>query len=113
MISKIEKDFQNACLDQGIRLDDRDFETFRDISIKKLSENGQVQVNIGKTSAICQIHSSLISPHSDKPGEGILIFTTDTSNLKHQAESNNSNDDLNELRNRLGNMLEKSLKDTK
>lgn len=108
-----EKEFIEIALNQEIRLDNRAFEDYRDITIRKLGENGQVIASIGETRALAGIYSSLVSPQSDKPGEGIIIFSVDTSNLKPLYESNNTNEDLTELRNRLGNMFEKSLKETK
>lgn len=113
MINKIEKDYVVECLKQKIRQDQRDFMSYRDIVLKKLYENGQVQCQIGKTNVLSQIFSSIVSPLPDKPTEGFVIFNIDTYNLKHSAEATNSNEELSELRNRISNLLEKSLKESK
>ncbi len=112
-LPKLEREFVEIALNQEIRLDNRAFEEYRDIKIRKMGENGQVMASIGESRVIAGINSSLVSPQNDKPGEGLIIFSVDTSNLKPLYESNNTNEDLTELRNRLGNMFEKSLKETK
>lgn len=109
----INSNFLSVALDQGVRLDNRGFENYRDIEIKRLAENGQVLVSIGRTSVLCSIFSSVVTPQSDKPSEGIIVFSIDTSHLKHEAESKNANEELNEMRTRLSNLLEKSLKDSR
>jgi exosome complex RNA-binding protein Rrp42 (RNase PH superfamily) len=111
--SKIETEYIIDCLKSNIRQDNRTFDCYRDITFKKLNENGQVKVSLGNTEVISQIYSSLVSPNSSKPNEGFIFFSIDSSNLKHSAESNNMNEDLSELRNRISNLLEKSLKETK
>ena len=113
LIPRINKEFIAVALEENIRLDSRDFEVYREINIKRLEENGHIQASIGSTIVICYITSSLVSPQSDKPNEGQIIFNCDTSHLRHQAECNAKSDDLGEFRTRLGNLLEKSLKDTR
>jgi exosome complex component RRP45 len=109
----LEKDFLDIALNLEIREDLRKFDSYRSISIERLCENGQVLVKIGDTSVLAYIHSSLISPFPDKPGEGVVVFSVDMGNLKPYAECTNTVDDLNEVKNRIGNLLEKSLKNTK
>lgn len=112
-LPKIEKEFLlNQIADQN-RLSGRKFNEYRDIFIKKLENPGQVIVDIGDTSVYCQIFSSLVSPQPDRPNEGIIMFNLDLSHLKHVSETNNCNEKLGILRNRISNILEKSLKDTK
>lgn len=113
IIPRINKEFLEVALEEGIRLDNRLFESFRHISIKKLDKNGHVQVQIGNTICVCYINSSLISPQCDKPNEGQIVFNVDTSHLKHEAECLAKSDDLGEFRTKLNNLLEKSLKDTR
>lgn len=112
-IPRIEKENLITNLKNGFRQDYRVFQSYRNINLKKLYENGQIEVNIGFTRVIGQIFSSLVSPLNDKPNEGMIMFNIDSSNLKHIAEANNSNDEISELRSRISNLLEKSLKDTK
>jgi exosome complex RNA-binding protein Rrp42 (RNase PH superfamily) len=50
-------------------------EDFREISIKKLEENGQVEVKIGNTLVISQIFSKIITPNKERANEGVIVFT--------------------------------------
>ena len=113
IIPKIEKEYilNNIKLHQ--RSDNRNFNNYRDICIKQLHENGQIQVTIGNTMVISQIFSSIISPSADRSNEGVIVFSIESSNFKHTGECNGSNEDISEMRNRINNLLEKSLKDTK
>ena len=113
VLNKLEFDYIRSNIEMENRLDNRILNSFRNISFKKLKNNGQVRVSIGNTTVIGQIYSTLISPQKDKPNEGMISFAIDTLNLKHYAESNNLNEELNEIKNRISNLLEKSLKDTK
>jgi len=113
ILPKLESDYIFESLRENRRLDNRSFDSFRDISIKRLEENGQVIARIGNTAVLGQIYSSLIAPYTDRPAEGQIIFSVDTSHLRHSAECNGANEDVSELRNRIGNLLEKSLKESK
>jgi hypothetical protein len=128
-ISNIRKQFLlNELINNKRREDKRDIEQFREISIKKLEDNGQVELKIGKTLVISQIFAKLICPNKDRANEGVIVFSVifiliikffkfllqiDSNNLRALAEYTQSNEELNELRNKISNLLEKSLRESK
>jgi exosome complex RNA-binding protein Rrp42 (RNase PH superfamily) len=74
-ISNIEKNFLLKNLIKGIREDERSLDSYRNISIKKLAENGQVQVKIGNTLIISQVFAKLVVPIKERPNEGSALFS--------------------------------------
>ena len=113
VISNIEKEFLIDQLMNGERSDNRLFDDYREITFEKLEQNGQCQVTLGETKVMCNIFSSLITPSPEKQSEGLILFNVDASNLRHPAEHQNNLEEINEIRNRINNLLEKSLKETK
>lgn len=88
-ISTNEKDFTLTLLKdrtKPIREDSRDVEQYRNITIKKLPSNGQVEVCIGNTRIISQIYAKVTKPFIDHPNEGMIVFTIDTNHLKPNAD---------------------------
>jgi exosome complex component RRP45 len=51
-ISNVEKSFVLEALSQGIRLDGRDMNQFRDIGLEFGNEYGTVTVNLGRTRSV-------------------------------------------------------------
>lgn len=96
-----------------LREDNRSQFKYRPIAIKQLEDNGQVEVKIGLTRIISQIYAKIVTPYVDRPNEGQAVFSIDTNHLKSNAEFMQSNEDLNEFRTHLNNLLEKGLRETK
>ena len=61
----------------------RGLEDFREISIRKLEENGQVEVKLGNTLVIAQIFAKLIAPNKERPNEGVVVFSVSIINLQN------------------------------
>ncbi len=57
------------------REDRRGIEDFRDISLSKLEDNGQIETKIGNTRVISQIFAKLICPNKDRTNEGVIVFS--------------------------------------
>jgi exosome complex RNA-binding protein Rrp42 (RNase PH superfamily) len=75
-ISNVQKQFLlSELINNQTREDKRDVEDFREISIKKLEDNGQIELKIGKTLVISQIFAKLISPNKDRANEGVVVFS--------------------------------------
>ena len=116
LISTNEKNFITKRLNaepNPIREDKRESFSYRNISIRKLHSNGQIEVKIGNTLVISQIFAKLTSPYVDRPSEGIITFSVDTYHIKPNADYNQSNEALNEFRTKISNLLEKSLRESK
>jgi exosome complex component RRP45 len=113
-LNNIEKNFITNCLVKSdYRENGRDLESFRKIAFKKLDENGQVEVRLGETLIISQIFAKLVKPNSDRGNEGIVVFSIDMNHQKPNAEYTSANEDLNEMRNKLNNLLEKGLRESR
>jgi exosome complex RNA-binding protein Rrp42 (RNase PH superfamily) len=113
IVSQIEKNFFINHLKSELRVDGREPDGYRNISITKLDENGQVETKIGNTMVISQVFCKLIAPHKERPSEGVIVFTIDTNALRPNAEYNICNEELGDLRNKINNLLDKSLRETK
>jgi exosome complex component RRP45 len=113
IISNSEKEFLLNYLKQDKRIDNRSIEDYRNIKLTKLDENGQIETKLGNTLVISQIFAKLIAPNKERPSEGVIVFSVDSNALRPSAEFHQANEDLNELRNKLGNLLDKSLRETK
>ncbi|MCQ2818862.1 MAG: hypothetical protein MJ252_16475, partial [archaeon] len=115
IISNNERSFLIKKLNNNPLLRDtkRDEKTYRPVSIKKLSSNGQVEVKIGNTLVITQLMAKLIKPSEDKPNEGQIVFQIDTNHLKPNADYNQQNEELTDFRNRLNIFISKTLKESK
>jgi exosome complex RNA-binding protein Rrp42 (RNase PH superfamily) len=75
-IATIQSQFLlSELINNKIREDKRGIQDFREISIKKLEENGQVELKIGKTLVISQIFAKLITPNQDRANEGVIVFS--------------------------------------
>lgn len=113
-ISNNERQFILSYLKtKELREDNRREDEYRTISIKKLKENGQIEVKFGKTLIISQIFAKLVSPNADRPNEGIIVFSLDFNHLRPNSEFTQSNEELNETRTKINNLIEKSLRDSK
>ena len=115
LISTNEKNFLLRRLNNEppFREDKRDTITYRDISLRKLPSNGQIEVKIGNTLVISQIFAKLTSPYTDRPTEGRVAFSIDTYHIKPNADFNQTNESLSEFRTKVSNILEKSLRESK
>jgi exosome complex RNA-binding protein Rrp42 (RNase PH superfamily) len=62
-------------INNATREEKRGIEDFRNISIKKMEDNGQVELKLGKTLVISQIFAKLITPNQDRANEGVIVFS--------------------------------------
>jgi exosome complex RNA-binding protein Rrp42 (RNase PH superfamily) len=113
IVSNSEKQFFQNNFKNDIRMDKRALDSFRNIKLTLLDENGQVETKLGNTLVISQVFCKLISPNKDRPSEGVIVFTVDTNALRPNAEYNISNEELGDMRNKINNLLDKSLRETK
>ncbi|EAA18999.1 similar to S. cerevisiae RRP45, putative [Plasmodium yoelii yoelii] len=64
-------------LKNKLRLDGRNFEDSRNVSIYFLGDYGNVEVSIGNTKVVCKITSEIVKPYDKKPNEGIIKINLD------------------------------------
>jgi len=75
--------------------------------------DGQVLLHLGQTKIYSQIFAKLICPEKERQNEGVIVFNIDTSHLKQNSEYTSNFDELSDLRIKLNNLLDKTLKASK
>ncbi|KAH3676386.1 hypothetical protein WICMUC_002017 [Wickerhamomyces mucosus] len=78
-VSINEKSFVFDALKQGIRLDGRKLEDFRNVDITLGDEYGYVDVRLGKTRVVARISAEISTPFEDRPFEGLFTVSTEIS----------------------------------
>ncbi len=81
-ISNNEKKFLLSNLTNNLRSDERKLLDYREIKLTKLRENGQIQLELGKTLIISQVFAKLINTTNDRPNEGVIVFSVNSIILK-------------------------------
>ena len=83
--SNNERDFVVAALRQGVRLDTRAFDQFRQISLEFGDQHGTAEVRIGKTKVLCKIHAEVVPTYPDRKFDGIFTISTELSPMASPA----------------------------
>ncbi|CCH44059.1 hypothetical protein BN7_3618 [Wickerhamomyces ciferrii] len=78
-VSNNEKEFLFEALKQGIRLDGRKTDQFRDVEITLGDEYGYVDVKLGKTRVVARISAEIVTPYEDRAFEGLFQVSTEIS----------------------------------
>lgn len=108
-LSISEKEFIHSLLhDNATRLDGRQFDQLRPISIQFGSSLGNVQVSWGNTKLVVRISAELTKPSEDRPQEGVFVITTDISSMASPHFENNRSTDVEEIL--LTRIIEKSIR---
>ncbi|KJP87939.1 hypothetical protein AK88_02373 [Plasmodium fragile] len=95
-------------LKKKLRLDGRNFEDSRNISIYFLGEYGHVEVSIGHTKVICRITSEIVKPFDKKPNEGIIKVNLDIDSFTNANDNSQISDECLEIRNLIERILKSS-----
>ncbi|CCK68920.1 exosome non-catalytic core subunit RRP45 KNAG_0B04860 [Huiozyma naganishii CBS 8797] len=91
VISNSEREFILESLRAKQRLDGRNFDEFRDVSIVFGNEYGDVLVSLGGTKVHCRISCEVTLPYEDRPFEGLFLISTEfTPMAGGQFENGNS-----------------------
>ncbi|KAK6439170.1 3'-5'-exoribonuclease [Oleoguttula sp. CCFEE 5521] len=77
--------FLLQALREGIRLDDRDFDAFRPISLTFGDEYGVADVSLGKTRVLAKISADVVKSSEDRKFDGIFTISTELSPLASPA----------------------------
>lgn len=108
--SLVEKSFLISALEQKQRLDQRDFDAFRPISLSFNPEDfGQATVSIGDTKVLAQVSAEMAKPNPDRPQEGLLNISCETTPLAGPAHEVGRQT---EEEGNLARLLEKALRDS-
>lgn len=112
LVSQNEKDFMIESLKQGLRVDGRSLNEFRELDIELADEPGLVYVQLGKTKLSVKISGTITAPYDDKPLDGIFTINTELSALSSPLFDSTTSNSIN-----IGNeeivmsrILEKSIK---
>ncbi|KAL9097669.1 MAG: hypothetical protein Q9163_006303, partial [Psora crenata] len=80
-----EREFILEALNQGIRVDGRSLDAYRDVQISFGDDNGVADVRLGKTRVLTKISASVTAPYPDRKFDGIFAITTELSALASPA----------------------------
>ncbi|KAL5612833.1 hypothetical protein BROUX41_004085 [Berkeleyomyces rouxiae] len=83
--SQIEKDFVLQALDEGLRLDGRTLEQYRDLDLSFGDEYGVAEVTLGKTRVLAKVAAEVTVPYSDRPFDGVFTISTEFSPMVSPA----------------------------
>ncbi|OAP62001.1 hypothetical protein AYL99_04204 [Fonsecaea erecta] len=84
-ISNIERNFILHALEQGIRVDGRQLDQFRDVDLQFGDEYGTVTARLGKTRVHVQVSAEVTKPLEDRKFDGIFTITTELSPIASPA----------------------------
>jgi exosome complex component RRP45 len=83
-----EHAFVLAALRENVRLDGRNLDQFRPVSLQfpeSSDEYGVADVRIGKTRVLCKISCEVVAPYVDRTFDGIFTISTELSPLASPA----------------------------
>ncbi|KIW80248.1 hypothetical protein Z517_06863 [Fonsecaea pedrosoi CBS 271.37] len=84
-ISNIEQHFILQALEQGVRLDGRPLDHFRNLDLQFGDEYGTVTARLGKTRVHVQISAEVTKPLEDRKFDGIFTIVTELSPIASPA----------------------------
>ncbi|RYP79147.1 hypothetical protein DL771_000125 [Monosporascus sp. 5C6A] len=80
-----ERTFVVQALQEGLRLDARAFDQFRNLELKFGDQYGVADVTLGKTRILAKVSAEVTVPYSDRPFDGIFTITTELSPMASPA----------------------------
>ncbi|CUS14229.1 unnamed protein product [Tuber aestivum] len=72
-----EKSFILDALNQKLRIDGRDLDSFRELELNFGDDYGLADVRLGKTRVLARVSAEVVKPFADRPFEGIFTITTE------------------------------------
>ena len=80
-----EQAFVLSALRENLRLDSREFDQFRPISLVFGDEYGTADVRLGKTRVLCRVSCEVTAPYPDRKFDGVFTITTELSPMGSPA----------------------------
>ncbi|KAH8673965.1 ribosomal protein S5 domain 2-type protein [Xylariales sp. PMI_506] len=80
-----ERAFVLQALQEGHRLDGRDFESFRKLELRFGDQYGVADVTLGKTRVLAKVSAEVTVPYADRPFDGIFTISTELSPMASPA----------------------------
>ncbi|OKL61614.1 hypothetical protein UA08_03615 [Talaromyces atroroseus] len=87
-LSVAEREFILEALLQNIRLDGRDVDTFRPLSVTFGEEYGHVRVKLGQTSLVVRISAEVTKPRDDRQSDGTFSIAMELTSMGSPAWEN-------------------------
>ncbi|QKX59138.1 uncharacterized protein TRUGW13939_06270 [Talaromyces rugulosus] len=87
-LSVAERDFILEALLQNVRLDGRDTNSFRPLSISFGEEYGHVKVRLGQTSLVVRISAEVSKPRDDRQADGLFLIALELTTMGSPAWEN-------------------------
>ncbi|CAZ85393.1 unnamed protein product [Tuber melanosporum] len=72
-----EKSFILDALNQKLRIDGRDLDSFRELELNFGDDYGLADVQLGKTRVLARVSAEVVKPFTDRPFDGIFTITTE------------------------------------
>ncbi|KAG0633094.1 ribosomal protein S5 domain 2-type protein [Tuber brumale] len=72
-----EKSFILDALNQKLRIDGRDLDSFRELELNFGDDYGLADVQLGKTRVLTRVSAEVVKPFTDRPFDGIFTITTE------------------------------------
>ena len=80
-----ERQFVLSALSENIRLDSRDFNQFRPLSLDFGNEYGTADVRLGKTRVLAKVSCEVTAPYPDRKFDGIFTISAELTPLASPA----------------------------
>ncbi|KAJ5387199.1 Exoribonuclease phosphorolytic domain 1 [Penicillium cosmopolitanum] len=93
-LSNAERDFILEALREDVRLDGRNPDQFRPLSVSFGDEYGHVKLQLGKTSLVVRISAEVTKPRDDRPFDGLFQINLELSAMGSPAWENGRSNDL-------------------
>lgn len=86
IISTVKRDYIVGLAEEGKRVDEREMDQYRDISIETGyagNAEGSALVKLGKTQVLTGVKVGIGTPYPDKPEDGVLITNAELAPMAH------------------------------
>ncbi|KAI1096521.1 ribosomal protein S5 domain 2-like protein [Rostrohypoxylon terebratum] len=80
-----ERAFVVQALQEGLRIDGRAFDQYRNLELKFGDQYGVADVTLGKTRILAKVSAEVTVPYVDRPFDGVFTITTELSPMASPA----------------------------
>eukprot|EP01134_Creolimax_fragrantissima_P001969 CFRG1969T1 len=109
-VSTAEKQFILDNIKRSKRLDGRGVYDYRKIKLTYGTEYGHVEVQLGRSRAMCQVTATAVPPNEDRPTEGFVLYNTELTQI---AAPHFETGRPSELAIEIGRVVERGLRDSR
>lgn len=85
LLSNNEKAFVEKAIAEGLRIDKRGLDEFRNLSIVFGKKFGSVIVSLGETKVFCSVSCEISTPKTTRPNEGTIFMNVEMGGQQNEA----------------------------